>query len=108
MPRTAITAQRIDVAGTTPATEPANVDGNSVAFGATRTLVVKNGSAAAINATVVTARTVEGLAVPNRVIAVAAGTDKFIRLSTISVQTTGLVHVDYSAVATVTVLVLEV
>lgn len=107
MARTAITAQRIDVAGTTPATEPANVDGNSVAFAGNRTVVVKNASAASINATILTSRTVEGLAVPNRVVAVPAGAEKFIRLSSISIQSTGLVHVDYSAVASVTVHVLE-
>lgn len=107
MPRTAITPQRVEVTGTAAVPEPANVDGNSVGFDAHRALVVRNGSAAAINVTFPTVGTVDGLAVPNRVVAVAAGAERVFRLSTLAVQPGGVVHVDYSAVASVTVYVLE-
>lgn len=108
MPRTAITAQRVAVAGTALATEPANVDGNSVQMDSRRVLLVKNASAASVNVTLPTTTTLEGLTVGNRVVAVPAGADRYIRPSSTAVQPTGAVNVDYSAVASVTVAVLEV
>lgn len=90
------------------ATEPANVDGNSVALSDRRALLVINGSAASINVTQPTTATLEGLTIGNRVIAVPAGATRYIRLSSAAVQPGGAVNVDYSAVTTVTVAVLEV
>lgn len=108
MPRTRITEQRAAVAGSALVTEPANVDGNSVALDTRRVLFVKNASVASVNVTLPTTSTLEGLTVGNRVVAVPAGAERFIRPSSTSVQSTGLVHVDYSAVTSVTVAVLEV
>ena len=94
-------------AGLTPATEPANVDGNSIEVGAA--LQVLNSSAASVNVTVVTPGLVDGdLALPDRVVAVAAGAVKLIaRLGPIYHQDDGTVHVNYSAVTTVTVAALK-
>ncbi len=108
MARTAITAQRVAVAGIALATEPANVDGNSVVLDSRRILFVKNASAASVNVTLPTTTTLEGLTVGNRVIAVPAAAERFIRPSSTSAQPTGSVNVDYSAVTSVTVAVLEV
>lgn len=108
MPRTTITPQRAAVGGTALATEPANVDGNAVTLDARRVLFVKNASGAAVTVTIPTTQTLEGLTVGNRTVAVPAGAERFIRPSAASVQPSGAVHVDYSAVASVTVAVLEV
>ncbi len=108
MARTPITAQRVDVAGSALALEPANVDGNSVRLDRRRVLLVRNGSAAAVNVTLPTTATLEGLAIGNRVVAVPAGADRYIRPSSTSAQPGGVAHVDYSAVASVSVAVLEV
>lgn len=107
MARTRITPQRVVVAGLAPATEPANVDGNSVAFSDRAALIVRNASAAQVNVTFPSTSSVDGLALPNRVVAVAAGAERFFRLSGTAVQPGGVVHVDYSAVASVTVSVVE-
>lgn len=109
MPRTAITAQQATSAGLVPNFEPANVDGNSFTLRQARALRVKNGSAASVNVTLPTPGTVDGLAIDNRVIAVAAGADMVIGLGRGDAyrQTDGTVHVDYSAVTTVTVAVLD-
>lgn len=108
MPRTAITPQRSAVAGLSLVTEPANVLGNTLPLNDRLALVVKNGSASSINVTIPSTTTVDGLVLPNRVIAVPAGTDRYIRPSSVSAQAGGVVNVDYSAVTTVTVAVLEV
>lgn len=107
--RTAITAQQVTSAGLAPAFEPANVDGNSYVLRQARALRVKNGSAAAVNVTLPTPGTVDGLAIADRVVAVPAGADMVIGLGRGDVhrQPDGTVHVDYSAVASVTVAVLD-
>jgi hypothetical protein len=103
MPRTAITPQQVTSAGLTVATEPANVDGNSIPAGTI--LEVGNASAGSINVTAVTPGTVDGdLALPNRVVAVAAGATVLIgRLGPVYHQSDGTIHVNYSAVTSVTV-----
>jgi hypothetical protein len=108
MARTAITPQRVAVDGTALATEPANVDGNSVLLDARRALFVNNASAGAINVTIPTTATLEGLTVGSRVVAVPAGAARYIRPSSTAAQSGGVVHVDYSAVTSVTVAVLEI
>ncbi|RBY82681.1 hypothetical protein [Blastococcus sp. TF02A-26] len=110
MARTAITPQVATPAGLTPAFEPANVDGNSFVLRQARALRIKNGSGVSINVTLPTPGTVDGLAIADRVVAVPAGADMLIGLSRGDAyrQTDGSVYVDYSAVASVTVAVLDI
>lgn len=107
MARTAITPQQVTSAGLVLATEPANVDGNSVKTGAL--LQLTNGSAGSINVTVATPGTIDGdLAIPDRVVAVAAGETRiFGRLGPVYHQSDGTVHVNYSAVTSVTVAAIQ-
>lgn len=104
---------------TTPATQAATVVGlNPVAFTAPDALgdtcdpggilLVDNGSGASINVTVQTPGDVEGLAVAENIVAVAAGAMAAIHLDERTYQRpagsadAGKVYVDYSAVASVT------
>lgn len=109
MPRTSITGQRPTSAGLTPAYEPANVAGNMFRLAPGRVLHVKNGSGASVTVTIPTPaaadRLVDGLAVPDRAIAVAAGAERLIALGTSPAykQPGGVAHIDYSAVTSVTV-----
>lgn len=109
MPRTAITPQRITAAGLAPAYEPANVAGNSYKLQASRVLHVKNGSGGSVTVTIPSTATVDGLAVPNRTVTVAAGADRLVALGAGAAhkQTGGVTYVDYSAVTSVTVAVLD-
>lgn len=108
MARTAITPQTPTAAGAAVTLEAANVDGNSVSLVTPKVLWVKNGSGSPINVTIPTPGTVGGLAIADQVVAVPAAGERFIRLGRVHRQTTGLAHVDYSAVTTVTVAALNV
>lgn len=108
MARTLLATQAISEQGTVPAYTAANVDGHFVSVPGI--LHVKNGGGSSINVTVQTAQTVEGRAVADDVIAVAAGAEKMIKLSSSSLlvrpagQTdAGYAYVDFSGVTTVTV-----
>lgn len=106
MPRTAITPQDITTAGLAPNTEAANVDGNS--FPAGSILRVTNGSASSINETFPMPGLVDGLALPSRVVAVAAGATRyFSRFGPSYHQPGEVIHVNHSAVTSVTVAVLK-
>lgn len=83
------------------------VDGDAVQPGTT--LLVKNGSAAAITLTLVTDALIGGLAVADKTITVGAGADVLVAVprdtiyrETSAGPTFGLVQVDYSAVTSVT------
>lgn len=109
MARTAITPQKATSAGLAPTTEAANVDGNSYPVKAGRLLRVTNGSAGPINVILVTPGMADGdLALPDRVGAVAAGATRYFgSLDAVYRQSDGSVHVNYSAVTTVTVAVID-
>lgn len=110
MPRTAITPQKATAAGLTVAFEPANVDGNSFLPANGRVVHVRNGSAAPVTVTLPTPATVDGLAIADRAVSVAAGAHAAISVGPtagVYAQTTGVVHMDWSAVTTVTVAVID-
>lgn len=110
MPRTAITPQKATAAGRTVTFEPANSLGNSFNAAKGRALIIRNGSAAAITATLPTPATADGLAIADRAITVAAGAQTHVGIGSqagIYAQTDGTVWVDYSAVTTVDVAVVD-
>ncbi len=92
-------------AGGTVTPVAASAGGDTLVGGQCVELYVNNGSGSSINVTLVTPEVVEGsLAVADRVIAVAAGTLRFIPVpSRYNDPATGLASVTYSAVTTVTV-----
>ncbi|MDP5182167.1 hypothetical protein QOZ88_05920 [Blastococcus sp. BMG 814] len=111
MPRTLINPQPVDAAGVKPAYTAADgVNGNSFRLASGTALHVKNGSAAAVTATIPTAMTVDGLAVADRAVSIPAGEDRLIALGTNAayVQPGGVAHLDLSATASVTVAVLTI
>lgn len=110
MPRTKITPQRPVSTGLSLVLEAANALGNSIPADDRSILVVANGSAAAVNVTVPTPAVVDGdLAVPDRVVAVAAGATMYLAGFSGGAyrQPDQTVSVDYSAVASVNVAVLQ-
>lgn len=109
MPRTAITPQKATSAGLALVTEPGNVDGHSLPIERGVVLVVSNGSAGSINVTLVTPGTADGdLAIPDRIVAVPAGATRYFgNLDAVYRQSDGSVHVNLSAVASVTVAALR-
>lgn len=112
MPRTAVTPQAATSVGSTVTFEPANVDGNSFTPKQGRALHVRNGSASPITVTVPTPVTSDGLSVADRAIVLEAGAHGVFgpgssAVAGIYAQADGVVYVDYSAVTTVTVAVID-
>lgn len=108
MPRTDLTVQTIVSEGLAPTYAAANTDGNAFLNGGRTFLHVKNASAAAVTVTVVTPLTVNGRVVADDVISVPAGGERFVGAFPPALfNNTGVdankVHVNYSAVASVTV-----
>lgn len=96
--------QAVLVTGLNPALVAASGGGDACNPDDLVVLVVKNGSGASINVTVVTPGTIFGQAVPDVVVAVAAGATAYIDLpAALADPTTGLVTWTYSSVTTVTV-----
>lgn len=110
MARTGITPQSAS-GGATITFEAANVDGNSYRPARGRTLHVINGSGASVTVTVPTPGTTGGgNSIGDKAVAVAAGAQAAIALGPVPVeylQTGGEVNVDYSAVTSVTVAVVD-
>lgn len=110
MARTAITPQSPGAAGATVNFEPANADGNSFAPRSGRVLHVRNGSASPVTVTLPTPATVGGLAIADGTVAVAAAAHGAWAPGPVPaayLQPDGTVHVNYSAVTTVTVAVVD-
>lgn len=104
MARTALTVQQIDSDGVVNSLSAANADGHSVVAGSASFLTVANGSGSSINVTIPSTNTVDGLAVADRVVAVAAGATTHIALNRPrnSTQSNGTQSINFSAVTTVT------
>jgi hypothetical protein len=104
MPRTTLTPTAVGPGGTAVTPAAANVDGHSVRYHPALDVTVVNGSGAPIDVTIPTPRTVDGLAIADQVGAVAAGaTRRFSGFKPVHQQADGSVHLDFSAVTTVTV-----
>jgi hypothetical protein len=110
MARTALAAQKADSDGVVVAFSAANVDGHSYVPKVGRALHVKNGSGSAITVTVPTPMVLDGsLAVADRTINVATGAEVAIglRQGDPYEQTDGQVYIDFSAVTSVTVALVD-
>lgn len=111
MARTVINAQTLTSAGllaTYAAVDAAN--GNYFSNNGKRTLHVKNGGVGSINVTIKQPTTVDGLTVPDRVVAVANGAEKFIGpfgTNTWNQPDGTSVNVDWSGGSSVTAALLE-
>jgi hypothetical protein len=110
MARTALATQQVADEGTVITMTAANVDGHILDGGGDVLLKVTNGSGVSVNVTVQTPGTVDGLAVAEQIVAVAAGATKYIgrfQPSTydrpVGAADEGKVYVDFSAVTSVTV-----
>lgn len=108
MARSTPATQDVPADGLAAAMTAPNVDGDIVDAGGGIFITVLNGSGASINVTVQTPGTSFGLAVADRVIAVAAGASKdipiprYYRQASDAVTGPNQALVDYSAVASVT------
>jgi hypothetical protein len=105
MPRTLRAAQQIVPAGIVPSYSAVdNANGEYIQNSGNEVLHVKNGSGGSINVTIVSNVIQNGLTLPNLIVAVGAGAEKFIgpfQPSTFS-QSDGTVNLNYSAGASVT------
>lgn len=113
MARSAITAQKVVATGLELTTEAANSDGNMFTNTGRQILFVDNGSESDVKVTIQTGAKYGGLDVSDREVTVTAGEARYIgKLSPAVYNQTsgddeGKVYVDYDAVTTVTVVVLE-
>lgn len=112
MARTALTTQAVTPSGVAIALTAANADGNSVDVGDGYTLVVRNDDASSKTVTVQTPHQVEGVDVAEVTLAVPAGEVGFVALDSQlfrrrSSTDAGKAYVDYSAVTSVTVAVIQ-
>ena len=105
MARTEITAQSIDRDGLASAFTAANADGHKLLNNGDQFIIVKNGGASPINVTIQTPATIEGIAIAEVVIAVAASAEEMIGNFPPSIfnQTDGMIYIDFSAVTDITV-----
>jgi hypothetical protein len=109
MARTALTAQVITRAGIAPSYAAANVDGHSWPNNGTQLLQVKNASGSPITVTFPIPVTVDGQAVASKTVSVPATTgDRLIGPFPVQYnQLNGDLNVDFSAVTSVTVALLQ-
>lgn len=110
MARTALTVQQIARSGLAPSYTAANAAGHSVQNNGRVFLHVKNAGGSICNVTIETPGTVDGLAVADRTVAVAATTgDAMIGPFPENVydQADGTINVDFDQVTSVTVAALR-
>lgn len=101
--------ETIDRDGLVATYHAASGGGDKVSPGAGVAIHVKNGSGAAVDVTLVTPGTVEGLAVSDRVVEVGAGAEAFIAVPDIYRNPTdGLVSITWEATTTVTFAVIRI
>ena len=100
-----LTTQNISDTGLQPTYAAASGGGDAMVADSTSFLHIKNGAGSSMTVTLVTPGTVDNLAVADRTITIAAGTDQMIAVPDIYYKdpTTGLASITYSSVTTVTV-----
>lgn len=104
-----LAAVKVTRAGINTAGAAASVGGDEFVNTGTELLFVSNGGGAPINVTVVTQATVDGMAVPDKVVAIPAGESRLIGPFPKQWYNDGAgkVQVTYSGVDTVTVKVIQ-
>lgn len=109
MSRTALTVQVISRSGLAPSFAAANTDGHAVPNDGRMFVHVKNASGSAVTVTIQTPGTVDGMAVADRTVSVAATTGERMigpfppsQYNQIAADV-GSIYVDFSAVASVSV-----
>lgn len=110
MARTILVAQPATDAGLTPAYTAADAaNGMTYRLVPHRALHVKNGGGSSITVTIITPLTVNGLAVADRTVTVAAGGETVISLGVDNAyqQADGTAYVDFSSATSVTVAVID-
>lgn len=110
MARDLPTAQAFTTAGLLASYTAVTANNDAIVNNGRRVLHVKNGSGGSINVTEIINQTVDGQSPASKVVAIAAGAEKFFGPWPASYNSTdGLnqVYVDYSATASVTRAVLE-
>ena len=101
--------ETVDRDGLVATYHAASGGGDKVTPGSGVGIHVKNGSASAVDVTLVTPGTVEGLAVADRVVEVGAGADAFIAVPDIYRSSTdGLASITWEATTTVTFAVIRI
>jgi hypothetical protein len=110
MARTTLNYQSPVLTGVIPTYTPAIVDGHAFLSTGSTFIHVKNGSGVSVNVTIPTPMKYGGLDVADVVVAVAAGAEKLIGPFNPSMfnQIDGLVHVDYSVTASITIAIINV
>lgn len=106
MARTTITAQTPGSDGAVPTYAAADAANGMQFRNSGRSILhVKNGGAGSINVTIGTPGSADGLALPDKVVAVGAGAEKMISLRQRGIyqQADGLTYVDFSGATSVTV-----
>lgn len=105
-----VDTQGVQITGTAPTYSAASAGGDQVRAGADTVLHVKNASAGAITATVVTPGTVAGQAIGDVAVSVPAGGERFIGPLTRDhfAGSDGLVDITWSATASVTFAALRI
>jgi hypothetical protein len=103
-----LTAQVVTTGGLAPNFASASAGGDQAPISKQSFLVVRNGGASPITATVVTPGTVKGLPIADASLTVAAGGSGFVPLDSIYRDpATGRAAITYSAVTSVTVGVIQ-
>jgi hypothetical protein len=104
-----LVAQPIPVSGVVPTFPSATAGGDQAPIGSRNLLLVRNGGASPITATVVTPGTVKGLPIGDAALTVPAGGSALLPLDSIYRDpVTGRAAITYSAVTSVTVGVIQV
>lgn len=109
MSTVAVAPQDVNRNGLTPTYGAANAGGNTVPNNGQVLLHVKNGSGASINVTIATSVAMDGLELPDRVVAVPANSEKIIGPFPPKTYNTasGELLVTFSSVTTVTIAALR-
>ena len=106
MARTMLVAQQPTSGGLNPVYSAANADGHALYLDRHSVLEVVNGSGGSVTVTFVTPGTTDAGSIPDKAVAIPAGERRkfnFANALSLYKQADGTIHVDFSAVTSVTV-----